>query len=107
MNTIKEQLITYCEEHWWNGGTKKVSFKGALNTLLERHSITFSVKRINKYQCTLRFRNANGITYTVNCMYSDFSYHAKKAIQMELVRMGDPTSLYVRDTIRPVVTVNK
>lgn len=36
----------------------------------------------------------------------DFAHLAKQAIQMELVRMGDKSQLYVADLWRNTVTVN-
>ena len=36
----------------------------------------------------------------------DFTHLAKQAIQMELVRMGDKSQLYVVGSWRPTVTVN-
>ena len=35
MKNIKEELKTYCELHWWNMGSKTLSFKGELKDLLK------------------------------------------------------------------------
>ena len=107
--TLKKELQTYCELHWWNNGTKTSSFKGPLKDLLFSHKITFtkSKSEIEGY-FYFRFKSAYDITYKVRCNISDFPNYAKQFIQMECVRMGDKITLYVNmNSIgRHTVTVN-
>lgn len=110
MKDLKNQLETKCELHFWTGlyrNKKKLSFKGDLGGLLKESGVKFS-KRKTKAEgiYAFTFKNDYGITYKATGLISDFSYHAKKFIQMELVRMGDKSQLYVANTIRPIVNVN-
>ena len=104
---LKKELTTYCELYWWNNGKKTLSFKGELCLLLAKERITYT-KRTTEYDglYIFKFKNECGITYTVRSTIQDFPYHAKKFIQMELVRMGDKSQLYVSGTFHPTVTVN-
>ena len=105
--TIKEALRTYCEEHWWNG-SKTLSYKGELKGLLEKHEITFTKKPGEVIDTFIfKFKNPYGITFTVRETVDQFPHVAKKFIQMELVRMGDRSQLYVAGCWRPTVTINK
>jgi len=45
MRQLKKELETYCELHWWNMGSKTLSFKGDLKDLLEKQNITFTKKK--------------------------------------------------------------
>lgn len=105
--TIKKELETYTELHWWNGGKKTLDYKGDLKGLLEHQNITFTKKKtehngIYEY----RFKSDYGIKYETTGTISDFRHLAKQMVQMELVRMGDKAQLYVYGTTRPYVTVN-
>jgi hypothetical protein len=107
MKTIREGLKTYCEEHWWNGGKKTLSFKGELKELLEKHSFKFTKKKTeNEGIFTFTFKNPYGVTFKATGLIHDFPFLAKQAIQMELVRMGDRSQLYVNCGFRPTVSVN-
>lgn len=105
--TIKKELETYTELHWWNGRQKTLSYKGSLKGLLKQQYITFTKKKTDQngiYEYI--FKSAYNIRYKVTGTISDFRYFAKQMVQMELVRMGDKSQLYVYGTTRPVVTVN-
>jgi len=107
MKTIKNELKTYCELHWWNMGRKTLSFKGELQDLLKEQEITFSKRKTdNDYIFTFYFKNNYGITFKANGLMEDFTHLAKQFIQMELVRMGDKSQLYVAGCWRPTVKVN-
>lgn len=107
MNTIKSQLETYCELHWWNGGKKTLDFKGQLKDLLKEHKITFTKRKTeNDYVFVFHFKSPHGVSFKIRRSVEDFSHLAKQFLQMELVRMGDKSQLYVNGTYRPVVTVN-
>lgn len=104
---MKNELETYCELYWWNMGRKTLSFKGQLKDLLKLQQITFTKAKtkIDGFY-TFKFRNPFGITFKVNGSISDFRHYAKQFLQMELVRMGDKSQLYVSGAFRPTVTVN-
>lgn len=106
-NVLKRELTTYCELYWWNHGKKTLSFKGELHQLLTDFRITYC-KRKTEFDgfFNFKFKNLNGITFTIKCAKEDFPFYAKKFIQMDLVRMGDKSQLYVSGTIRSTVTVN-
>lgn len=107
-NSIKKMLSTYCELHWWNMGTKTLSYKGDLNGLLLSQKITFT-KRKTEYEgiFVFTFRNSYGIRFSTKSTLWEFTHYAKQMVQMELVRMGDKSQLYVADCWRSTVTVNK
>ncbi len=107
MKTIKEELETYCELHWWNGGKKTLSFKGGLGDLLKEQKITFTKKKTETEGVyTFNFKSAYNITFKTRGTMNDFRHNAKQFIQMELVRMGDKSQLYVSGSWRPTVNVN-
>lgn len=107
MKKLKEQLKTYCELHWWNMGKKTLSFKGPLSELLKQQRIKYTCTRTDsEYLYKFRFTNLNGITFVQRGTLLDFPTLAKQFIQMELVRMGDKSQLYVQVLYRPTVTVN-
>lgn len=108
METLKSQLSTYTELHWWNMRTKTLSFKGTLKDLLKNQSITYT-KRKSEHEGLFNytFKNNYGITFKQRGTINDFSHFAKQMVQMELVRMGDKSQLYVSGCWRPTVTVNK
>ena len=105
---MKKLLQNYCELHWWNGRKKTSQFKGTLKELAEKQSITYrrmktETKGIYKY-C---FKNPYGVSFQRTGIEEDFPHLMKQFIQMELVRMGDPSQLYVQGVWRPTVTVNR
>lgn len=107
METLKKELETYTTLHWWNMGTKTLSHKGTLKELLEKHSISFSRRKTDTDGIyTFNFKSVYGITYKKTGTTHDFTHLAKQMIQMDLVRMGDKSQLYVQGTWRPLVTVN-
>lgn len=108
MNKFKDSLERYCELHWWNMGRKTLSFKGNLKDLLKDQNITFT-KRKTEIEgfFNYRFKSETGIVFKVRGSGYDFAHYANQFIQMELVRMGDPSQLYVQGTFRPTVTVNR
>lgn len=107
MRQLKDELETYCELYWWNFGKKTLSFKGRLEDLLKEQKITFTKKKTETEGIyTFNFKSAYNITFKTNGTLYDFKHYAKQFIQMELVRMGDKSQLYVNGTWRPVVTVN-
>jgi translation elongation factor EF-4 len=105
---IKRELETYCELHWWNMGKKTLSHQGTLRDLLAQHKFRYTKKK-SEHQglFNFTFKNEFGITYKARGVLSDFKHFAKQAIQMELVRMGDKSQLYVTGCWRPLVTINK
>ena len=107
MEKLIKELETYCELHWWNMGKKTLSFKGSLKDLLKNQKITFTYEETNKDGIFIfHFKSSYGISFETGGLNSDFAYLAKQAIQMELVRMGDKSQLYVEGVWRPKVTVN-
>ena len=107
MKGLEKYLNTYCELHWWNMGKKTLSFKGDLASLLKYQNIKYTCRRTNsEHFYNFKFTNLNGITFTKKGLLSDFPHLAKQFIQMELVRMGDKSQLYVEGVWRPTVTVN-
>lgn len=107
MKNLATELSTYCELHWWNLGKKTLSFKGELKDLLKEQKITFTKRKTdNEYIYTFIFKSAYGISFKVNGSIMDFPHLAKQFIQMELVRMGDKSQLYVAGVWRPTVNVN-
>ena len=106
-NNIKSKLETYCELYWWNMGRKTLSFKGNLGDLLRQQNITFTKKKTEiDGLFTFHFKSAYGISFKTKGPIHDFTHLAKQAIQMELVRMGDKSQLYVSGSWRPTVNVN-
>lgn len=104
---FSEQLETYCTLHWWNMGKKTLSYKGDLKGLLEQQKIFFYIEATENTFCfRYKFENLHGISFNCKGLKSDFTHFAKQFIQMELVRMGDKSSLYVNCDWRPKVTVN-
>lgn len=107
MKNIKAKLETYCELHWWNMGKKTLSFKGQLGNLLKNQNITFTKRKTNIDGIFIfHFKSVYGISFKTTGSIYDFSHLAKQVIQMELVRMGDKSQLYVAGTWRPTVNVN-
>jgi hypothetical protein len=104
---MKKQLNTYCEEHWWIMGSKTLSFKGKLKDLLKSHNISFrKVKTEHDGLYYFYFKSPYGISWKASGLIEDFPSLAKRFIQMELVRIGDKSTLYVKELWRPKVTVN-
>lgn len=107
MKGLEKYLETYCELHWWNMGKKTLSFKGDLASLLKYENIKYTCRRTNsEHLYNFKFTNLSGIAFTKKGLLSDFPHLAKQFIQMELVRMGDKSQLYVEGVWRPKVTVN-
>jgi hypothetical protein len=107
MTNLNKELKTYCELYWWNMGKKTRSFKGELKTLLENQKITFSKRKTKDEGIYIyNFKSAYNITFKVSGTINDFALYAKQFIQMELVRMGDKSQLYVSGVWRPTVNVN-
>lgn len=104
---LKTELKTNCELYWWCMGKKTLSFQGTLGELLKNQGITFTKRKtdIEGYY-TFYFKSKYYVTYKVRGSIADFVHHAKQFIQMELVRMGDKSQLYVNCLWRPTVTVN-
>ena len=68
--------------------------------------MAFSIRKTNTDGIfKFHFKNHYGISYTTGTL-SDFGHFAKQAIQMELVRLGDKSQLYVDCSWRSRVTVN-
>lgn len=107
MNNFKDQLETYTKLYWWNMGKKTLSHSGMLKSLLENQNIKYS-KRATSIDgiFMFTFTSAYGVTFKQRGTITDFSHFTKQAIQMELVRMGDKSELYVSGCWRPTVTVN-
>lgn len=104
---MKKELNTYCELYWWNMGSKTLSFKGRLEDLLKEQKITFSKRKTeNDYYFVFHFKSPCGISFKTRGTIEDFPLLAKQFIQMELVRLGDKSQLYVANTWRPKVTIN-
>ena len=107
MRNISKELQTYCELHWWNMGRKTTSFKGELKDLLKEQNITFTkIKTEHEGIYVFNFKSSYGISFKTQGTLSDFTHLSKQAIQMELVRMGDKSQLYVSGCWRPTVNVN-
>ena len=105
---MNQELSTYCELFWWNFGKKTTSYKGDLRGLLKENNIKFSTRNSKEVQ-GLRdfyFKSAYGLSWKVRGTTFDFKHFAKQFIQMELVRMGDKSKLYVQGCPRPTVSVN-
>jgi len=88
-------------------GKKTLSFKGKLKDLLKEQNIVFTRRKtkldgIYDYY----FKSAYGVKFKARGTINDFRHYAKQFIQMELVRMGDKSRLYVTGSWRPTVTVN-
>lgn len=106
MKELNKQLKTYCKKHWWNGGKKTLEFKGELKDLLKKEGISFT-KRKTEIEGVYNFTFKNDyISFKVKSPINDFPLYAKQFIQMEMVRMGDKSQLYVGHFWRPTVTVN-
>jgi len=107
MENINKELETYCELHWWNMGKKTLSFKGELKDLLKEQKISFTKTKTEiEGIYTFHFKSSYNITFKVRGSIGDFRHYAKQFIQMELVRMGDKSQLYVSGAWRPRVNVN-
>ena len=101
------ELKKHCELYWWNMGRKTLSFKGELKDLLENQKITFTRRKSEiggLYY--FHFKSSYNVTFKVRSSIEEFPHYAKQFIQMELVRMGDKSELYVQGVWRPTVTVN-
>ena len=107
MKDLEDALKSHCQLHWWNGGKKTLSYNGDLKGLLEAHNISFT-KRKSEHEglYIFYFKSIHGISYTIRGTINDFAHLAKQAVQMELVRMGDKSQLYVDCFWRPTVNVN-
>lgn len=107
MQSLAPYLETYCTLHWWNMGSKTLGFKGTLAELLKNQSITYTRRKTeNEWLFTYYFRNSYGVSFKQRGTLQDFPHIAKQMVQMELVRMGDKSTLYVQNAWRPTVTVN-
>ena len=107
MKELEKHLDTYCELHWWNMGKKTLSFKGTLSELLKLHDVKYTCTRTDsEHSYLFKFKNPYGIKFESRGLLSDFPHLAKQFMQMELVRMGDKSKLYVEGVWRPTVTVN-
>ena len=107
MKGLEKYLETYCELHWWNMGKKTLSFKGDLASLLKYQNIKYTCRRTNsEHLYIFKFTSSSEITFKQRGLLSDFPHLAKQFMQMELVRMGDKSQLYVEGVWRPIVTVN-
>ena len=107
MKGLEKYLDTYCELHWWNMGKKTLSFKGPISELLKQQCIKYTCRKTDsEYFYKFKFTNSNGITFIKKGLLLDFPFLAKQFMQMELVRMGDKSQLYVQGVFRPTVTVN-
>jgi hypothetical protein len=107
MKQFKKELETHCELHWWNMGTKTLSFEGELKDLLKNQNITYTKRKTaTEGIYTFTFKNPHGITFKATGLTHDFAHLAKQFIQMELVRMGDKSKLRVDCSWRPTVSVN-
>ena len=105
--TIKKELETYTELHWWNMGIKTLAYKGDLKGLLKKNDVKFTkIKTEHDGLFMFTFKNSHGITFKKRGLISDFTHLAKQFLQMELVRMGDKSQLYVSGCWRPTVNVN-
>lgn len=103
-----KQLDTYCELHWWNMGTKTLSYKGDLGGLMKDQGVVCKKYKTDREGIfTYYLSNNQGIKFKRTGTKEDFPHLVKQFIQMELVRMGDPSQLYVQGTWRPTVTVNR
>ena len=106
-NDFKNELETPCLEYWWNFRKKTLSFEGTLKELLEFHKIKYTIKRTeNKGIYEYGFKSQHSLSFRERGTIADFRYSAKRFVQMELVRMGDKSTLYVFGAFRPSVTVN-
>ncbi len=104
---IKKALSSYCTLHWWNMGSKTLSFKGELRDLLKNNNLSFTKRKTESPGYFIfHFKSAYGIKFVARGSASDLPHYAKQFIQMELVRMGDKSTLYVSNSFRSVVTVN-
>ena len=104
---MKKALNTYTESYWWNMGRKTLSHKGTLKELLKSHNISYTKRKTEKEGIYIfRFTSVYGISFKTRGTINDFTHLAKQMIQMELVRMGDKSMLYVSGCWRPTVTVN-
>ena len=104
---MKKQLENYCELHWWNMGKKTLSFKGTLYDLLKDQNVSHrKVKTEIDGLFNFYFKNDNGVSFKKRGTESDYAHLAKQFIQMELVRMGDKSQLYVAGVWRSTVTIN-
>lgn len=108
MKYIFEDLLnTNYTLHWWNRGRKKLSFEGSLQDLLIIHKVKYTISKTDHaFILNYTFKNPYGITFKQTGTFSDFTLYAKQFLQMELVRMGDKSTLWVNGTWRPTVTVN-
>jgi len=94
--------------HSYRGhGQRKLGFEGDLYDLLTKYNIFYKLKEVETGVYRFTFKSTF-ITFEIQGLESDFSNFAKKALQMELVRIGDPSILIIKDgkTIRPEVSVN-
>lgn len=104
---MSKLLTNYSTLHWWNFGQRTLDFEGELRDLLKEKSISFrkrKVKETGLYQ--FYFKNDYGISFKARGILEDYSFYAKQFLQMELVRMGDKSTLYVSGVWRPTVTIN-
>ena len=107
MNKMSNLLTTFCELYWWNMGKKTLSFKGSLKDLLKEQKVTYTKRKTEPEGLyNFYFKNPYGISFKISGRISEFPHYAKQFIQMDLVRMGDKSKLYVANTWRPTVTVN-
>ena len=104
---LNQYLETYCELHWWNFRKKTLDFKGSISELLKSKKISYKcIKTEREGVFKITFKNDYGIIFSQKKTLSEFPFLAKQFIQMELVRMGDKSQLYVQNTFRPTVTIN-
>lgn len=107
---LKEGLKSYCEIYWWSIDyrDKTLCFSGSLKRYIDDHNIKYKIEPTQLSDVyRFKFKNDYGIQYSTKGLISDFSYYAKQFIQMEAVRMGDPTEIRVECSWRPTVTVNR
>lgn len=107
MKKVDNSLDNHCTLTWWAMGKKTVFFKGKLIDLLIKLNIKVIKQRRkeNRYYYAVTFKG-HDITYKVMDTEDQIPYHAKKFIQMYLVKMGDKSTLKIDNVFKQKVTVN-
>lgn len=111
MNTektlIKRYFAYHAEIYVYYGQKKRKAFSGSLKELLSEYYFVFRKRKTdNKGIYRFTFQSETGITFVKNGIIQDIPRLAKLAIQMEMVRLGGKSSLFVYGTTRPTVTIN-
>ena len=102
---IKEILNSELTIHWWNFGTKTLSFKGSVKDYLIKEKVKYSIKTEKNEWCeglkiTINYNcgNLNNLRFTTN----NLEDAVRMVINIKLSYMGDKSTFIFLDRARTI-----